>query len=220
VTLGCRTPNAVIRYTLDGSEPTAKSPRYTAPLKLTATAAVNATAFGPGGGEESRSGATSATFTALRLGPGAGVYLSDLVPTESFVHGGLKKDANYSGAPITIAGRQFTKGLSTHPETTEQGGRAVVVYSLERGLAAAKRFRAWVGIDDSAQNAGSCTFIVEVERNGQWEKVYESNVLRGGQAAAEVDVDISGASRLRLTTTDAGDNINSDHAEWAEARVE
>jgi hypothetical protein len=220
VTLGCRTPNAVIRYTLDGSEPTAKSPRYTAPLKLTATAAVKAVAWGPGGGEGSQSGAASATFTALRLGTGAGVYLSDLVPTESFVHGGLKKDANYSGAPITIAGRQFTKGLSTHPETTEQGGRAVVVYSLERGLAAAKRFRAWVGIDDSAQNAGSCTFIVEVERNGQWEKVYESNVLRGGQAAAEVDVDISGASRLRLTTTDAGDNINSDHAEWAEARVE
>jgi len=77
-----------------------------------------------------------------------------------------------------------------------------------------------VGIDDSAQKAGSCTFIVEVERNGVWEKVAESDVLRGGQPAVEIDADIAGASRLRLTTTDAGDNINSDHAEWAEARLQ
>jgi len=35
-----------------------------------------------------------------------------------------------------------------------------------------------------------------------------------------VDVDIAGATELRLRTTDAGDNINADHAVWADARIE
>ncbi|MBM3500636.1 MAG: hypothetical protein FJX74_18420 [Armatimonadetes bacterium] len=220
VTLGCRTPGAIIRYTLDGTGPAQAAARYTGPIRLADTTTVRAVAFGPGDHPESRSGTASAVYRVLKLGPGEGVYLSDLAPADAFVHGGLKKDGNYTGEPIRIAGRQFAKGLSTHPETTDRGGRATVEYALERGLAAARRFQAWVGIDDSAQNAGSCTFLVEVERNGQWEKVFESDILRGGQPAAEIDVDITGALRLRLTTTDAGDNIYSDHAEWADARLE
>lgn len=41
-------PGAEIRYTLDGSEPTERSPRYTAPLALEKTACVRARAFAPG----------------------------------------------------------------------------------------------------------------------------------------------------------------------------
>jgi hypothetical protein len=136
------------------------------------------------------------------------------------VHGGLKQDGNYAGQPIRIAGRTFARGLSTHPETTGEGGRATVEYALERGLAAATRFRAWVGIDDSAEGAGSCAFVVEVRRNGEWEEVFRSEVLRGGQTALEVDADLGGGDRLRLTTTDGGDHIYSDHAVWADARLE
>jgi hypothetical protein len=35
-----------------------------------------------------------------------------------------------------------------------------------------------------------------------------------------VDVDVTTAARLRLRTTDGGDNIHADHAVWADARVE
>jgi hypothetical protein len=220
VTLGSRTRGAVIRYTRDGSEPTPRSRRYTRPLTLTASATVKAVAFGASSEAATRSGTASAAYRALTLGPDGGVCLSDLAPAAAFVHGGLKQDGNYAGQPIRIAGRTFARGLSTHPETTGEGGRATVEYALERGLAAATRFRAWVGIDDSAEGAGSCAFVVEVRRNGEWEEVFRSEVLRGGQTALEVDADLGGGDRLRLTTTDGGDHIYSDHAVWADARLE
>jgi hypothetical protein len=45
------------------------------------------------------------------------------------------------------------------------------------------------------------------------------DVLLGGQAAAEVDVDATGVDRLRLMATNAGDSIDSDHEDCAEVRV-
>jgi hypothetical protein len=222
VKLGCRTRDAVIRYTLDGSAPTPQSRRYTTPIRLTKTTTVRAAAFASTGEAASRSDTVTATFKALALGPDHGVHLSDLTPLEAFVHGGLKRDTSYEGNLITLRGREFPKGLLTHPGTTPQGGRATVVYALEGGLAKAKRFVAWVGIDDSAASAGSCVFIVEVRRKGEWQRLFASAVLRGGQPGqpVAVDVDISGADRLRLTVTDAGDNINSDHAAWGGAMLQ
>lgn len=69
-------------------------------------------------------------------------------------------------------------------------------------------------------NLGSATFSVEVHRNGAWERVFESPVLKLGDAPQEIDVDISGADSLRLLTTDGGDGIACDHATWARARLE
>ncbi|MFC5402042.1 NPCBM/NEW2 domain-containing protein [Cohnella soli] len=34
-----------------------------------------------------------------------------------------------------------------------------------------------------------------------------------------VDVDVSGKNELKLIVTDAGDGINSDHADWADAKL-
>lgn len=45
VTLTCATTNAVIRYTLDGSDPTTQSPRYAAPFTITDGVTVKAVAF-------------------------------------------------------------------------------------------------------------------------------------------------------------------------------
>ncbi|MBN8523820.1 MAG: chitobiase/beta-hexosaminidase C-terminal domain-containing protein [Planctomycetes bacterium] len=46
VALSCATPGAAIRYTLDGSEPTERSPRYVAPIQVASTTTVYARAFG------------------------------------------------------------------------------------------------------------------------------------------------------------------------------
>ena len=48
VTLTSPNPGATIRYTLDGSEPTATSPVYAEPLRLERTTTVKARAFAPG----------------------------------------------------------------------------------------------------------------------------------------------------------------------------
>jgi hypothetical protein len=219
VELRTRSRDAIIRYTLDGSEPGPPSPQYTGPVRLTQTTTIRAAAYGPGGQPGSRSGTVSADFTAYRLGTAAGVPLSALEPAEVAVHGKLLRDVSFGGAPLSLGGRRFATGLLTHPEALPDGGRAEVVYDLGGGLSEAQRFSAWVGVDDSAGEAGSCRFAVELRRGGAWERVFESETLRGGQAPAEVDIALRGADRLRLIATDAGDGYYSDHAAWGAAAL-
>ncbi len=45
VTLSCPTPNAQIRYTLDGSEPQSNSPLYTGPISVTGVSTIRASGF-------------------------------------------------------------------------------------------------------------------------------------------------------------------------------
>jgi len=50
-------------------------------------------------------------------------------------------------------------------------------------------------------------------------KVFDSGILRGDEPAKKVSVALGGVDELRLVVTDAGDGINSDHADWADARL-
>lgn len=63
--LHCTTPGAVIRYTLDGSEPTETSPAYSAPIPLTQTTWLKAKAYKKGYAP-SRTCALQATLAKLR----------------------------------------------------------------------------------------------------------------------------------------------------------
>lgn len=214
VRMGCRTQGAVTRYTLDGSEPGPSSPRYQGPITLAQTTAVKAVAYDAREDPRSRSATVSATFTGYQLGSAEGVALSALEPLECAVSGQLLRDLSYGGVPLSLGGRQFTTGLITHPRVE---GPAEVVYALDGGLRQAERFVAWVGVDDTAGKVGSCRFVVEIRVNGVWERVFESETLRGGGAPAEVDVALRGADRLRLIANDAGDDRYSDHAAWCGA---
>ena len=51
-------------------------------------------------------------------------------------------------------------------------------------------------------------------------KVYDSALMTGATATKTIDVSVAGATTLRLVVTDGGDGINSDHGDWALARVE
>jgi hypothetical protein len=106
------------------------------------------------------------------------------------------------------------------PQVLESGGRGQITYVLAGGLRKSRLLRAIVGVEDSAQadHQGSAAFVVAVYRGGKWEQLYESKVLKLGETA-DVEVDITGAEQLRLTTTDGGDNIYSDYAVWADARI-
>ncbi len=115
-----------------------------------------------------------------------------------------QSDRNCVEKPISIAGRQFQSGLGTH---------AVSVMHLELD-GRVTNFSALVGIDDSAGGRGSVVFRVY----GDGRILYDSGILRGGEEAKPLDVDLHGVQQLVLYVGSADDGIDFDHADWAEAR--
>jgi len=114
-------------------------------------------------------------------------------------HAGKSVDSN----PITLSGIPYPHGLGTHAAS-----RLLV---LLKG--SATRFNALAGVDDEKKGHGSVQFQVYVDGK----KALETPVLHGGDAPVPVSVDLTGAKRITLVVTDAGDGNDSDHADWAGA---
>jgi alpha-galactosidase len=109
------------------------------------------------------------------------------------------------GRLITIGGVVYAKGLGTHARSTVEfyvGGRCT-------------SFQAFVGVDDAKGANG--TVVFQVYADGR--KVADSGVLTNAMPAVPLAADLTGATLLRLEASDAGDGINSDHADWADAKV-
>ena len=78
---------------------------------------------------------------------------------------------------------------------------------------------ATIGIEDMVGDEGSVEFIVEGYVDGQWQELFRSPWMTGASKPAPVKVKFpKGMEQLRLKTTHGGDNINSDHAVWANAK--
>jgi alpha-glucosidase len=76
-------------------------------------------------------------------------------------------------------------------------------------------FTADVGVDAEVGTNGSVTFTVL----GDGTTLTTTAVLRGGQAAQRLSVNVTGRQTLRLQVGNGGDNINFDHADWANAQL-
>ena len=147
----------------------------------------------------------STTFRLLDLLPDE-LSLSELEPVEATAGWGVvRRNRSSDGGPLQISGKRFAHGLGTHAESD-------IVFDLG-GLF--KEFSAVVGVDDETDGGGSVVFEVY----GDGKRLWSSGVLKGGDPPREVRVDISGVRKLRLHVGNAGDNIDYDHADWAEARV-
>jgi alpha-galactosidase len=111
------------------------------------------------------------------------------------------------GRTISIGGVSYAKGLGAHAPGD-------ILY-----LAAGRctSLVVDVGVDDEKRGnmAGSVTFEIWADSV----KVADSGVMTWQDPAKTLTADISGASFVRLVVTDAGDGDNSDHADWAAARV-
>lgn len=119
--------------------------------------------------------------------------------------GSPRRNRSVDGAPLKIGGKTFAAGLGTHASSTldlRLDGNAI-------------RFRAMVGVDDETNGVGTVRFRVIVDGKTR----FDSGVMRGNQAAKAVEVDLKGAKTLRLEVDDAGDGIDHDHADWADARL-
>ena len=116
-------------------------------------------------------------------------------------------DRSVEGHPLTIAGKTFEHGFGTHAP-------GLLTIDLK---GAATEFRAMAGIDDEAMAGhGSVEFqVLDPKHKVLW----TSGVMRRGDAAKEVKVDVRGLSSISLRVTTAGDNFDYDHADWADAAI-
>jgi hypothetical protein len=144
VTLACDTPAAQIRYTLDGSTPTATSSLYTMPFLLDYSATLTAKAFKSGAVS---SAAATATFTGTLpqtatpvITPAGGVFFNPVTVTMT---------CDSVGAEI----RYTTDGRSPQPTSLLYGGGFSLTNSF---VVKARAF----GTGLAGSSAASATFIL------------------------------------------------------------
>jgi lysophospholipase L1-like esterase len=139
-------------------------------------------------------------------------FMGELTPT-SMTNGYGPVEINQSvgegsardGERMSIDGRQYSRGLGTHA-----GSR--IDYRLDGKQ---KWFAADLGIDDETGGRGSVVYKVYVDGK----RIFSSNIIHGGDPIQSIKLRISGARRITLIVSDAGDGNSDDHANWANARV-
>nr|WP_306220449.1 NPCBM/NEW2 domain-containing protein [Cohnella sp. WQ 127256] len=163
-------------------------------------------------GFEIKSGGAAVSKTANVTVASNYAYVSDL--TAKSVRVGWKslmKDKAPAGGAITLV-RQgqdaiYTKGIGVHANSE-------VVYDIAgKGY---DSFESYIGIDQSMRgSASSATFEIYVDGEKKWASdVFKSNTEHGF-----VKIPVTGATEIKLVTTDANNNGNTaDHTVWADAK--
>ncbi len=117
-----------------------------------------------------------------------------------------QNDVNITGGQLRIAGKKFNKGLGTHAP-------GEIVFDLDGNH---KTFRTFVGVDDGGGPSGSVVFQIVLDG----EKKFDSGMMKQGDAAKEVKLDVNGVKELKLVCTDAGNGVQGDWANWADTAVD
>ena len=115
-----------------------------------------------------------------------------------------QKGRNVNQNPITLNGITFMHGLGTHAVSQ------FVIHLNKK----ADRFKSFVGVDDGA-GGGSTSFLVY----GDNDLLFDSGVVRKGDTAQAIDLDVSDMDTLILYVGDGGDGTSNDWACWANARL-
>ena len=128
----------------------------------------------------------------------------------------VKVNQSISGNPLSIAGTTYEKGVGVHANS-----EGYIRLSGEKG-----RFTAFVGIDDFAGGIErgakpSVVFYVFTNKG----TAFNSGVMRAGDAAKRVDIDLKGVTDLYLVAHGTPDRFyrsfhgnTNDHANWADAK--
>lgn len=219
-------PGAEIRYTDDGSEPTAASRLYQMPLKISRDTLLRSAAFKNG----RRVTLFSESFAAKLTDPPPvpDVYLSALKPWRAvgMGHSPALNDHRFSpgvqppqldksneGNPLKLRGQTYLHGIGVHAPNQ-------LIYRLQPGWA---RFVARAGVDETvvavshgSNRAMHPSVIFRVWIDGQL--AAESPVMRILFEPWRFNVPLPPGSRqISLAVTDAGDGHYLDLANWVEA---
>jgi alpha-galactosidase len=153
-------------------------------------------------------GAYSDDAEALRgaVVPENGIWLETLnLMQMSQAYGSPHIGQAVDGSPMKIHGETYQHGVGSH-------ALSEFIVNLKRS---ATRFVSMVGVDDETGGHGSVEFQVCVDGKS----VYSSGVIRGGDAAKYVSVDLTGAKEMVLRITDGGEGTAWGHADWAGAAI-
>ncbi len=121
-------------------------------------------------------------------------------------HDPVQRNAR-SGAPLNLAGQQYTRGLYCHALSK------LIVRLPSPGA----KFSAVVGVDsnsDTKGGKGSVVFIVTADGK----ELFRTPTMHEGTKQS-VNVELTGAKSFVLEASDAGDGIGHDQADWADAKV-
>ncbi len=116
-----------------------------------------------------------------------------------------KVDKSVMDGPLSIGGKTFAHGVGTHAESR-------LYISLDGG---SSRFTAIVGVDDNRKGHPAS---VEFRVYGDGKTLFKSGVLKPGDSAKTVDVDLRGVKTALLYVGSANDGPDNDHADWADAQ--
>lgn len=125
-----------------------------------------------------------------------------------------------SGGTLNIKGRTYTNGIGTH-------AKSVILYGIPTNTV---RFKCFAGLDIGGTNQVGCGSTVEFVVSNQDPTLREVNlttaIANSGRvsrtlqrAGVNLEADITGASKLYLVVTDAGDNFNYDHGDWIKPAI-
>jgi alpha-galactosidase len=150
----------------------------------------------------------AAPLWSAQAGDSETVWLSSLdLDKMTAGWGKPKNDKSIEGKQLSIGGQKFDKGVGTH-------ANSVMYIDLQGG---SRRFSAQVGVDDEVGgNIGSVQFRVYGDEKSLW----RSGVMKAGDAARKVSLDVAGIKTLILMVDSAGDGVSYDHADWAEAKFD
>jgi hypothetical protein len=112
---------------------------------------------------------------------------------------------NVVGLPLTIDKETYSNGVGVF-------ARSLLEYSLNGQF---KKFSALAGIDRVTKGKGSVIFEIYLDGEKKW----SSSVMTGLDEPAKIDLDVTGAKRLRLIVNDGGDGNRFDAANWCDAEL-
>jgi len=124
------------------------------------------------------------------------------------------KNKSVSGATLNIKGTTYTNGIGTH-------SKSVIYFQIPEGYT---RFKCFAGLDKGGtdQTGGSTVEFMLANQDPTVRNVDINKAIANSgrisrtcqRAGVNLTADITGATKLYMVVTDAGDNINYDHADW------
>jgi hypothetical protein len=128
--------------------------------------------------------------------------------------GTVQKNQSVSGGQLNIKGTTYTNGIGTH-------SNSVILFTIPKNTV---RFTAFAGLDiggTSQSSTPTLEFMLATEDPTPREIDPNKAISNTGRISrtmlregVQISVDITGATKLYLVVTDAGDNFNNDHADW------